>query len=150
MSIEFELDITDLRAGPGIERADLTLYGLDHSGPSYRILVYFNPPEERSEGTDAAGYVGAVSVLGHGGCAGEEGHCHPNEPVSVFDRRPAHQLVPATKTIVCTSAVTAALAAGDTLRVRLVPVVGSSPFVPADFDVDDAFSVTEVAIHAYQ
>jgi hypothetical protein len=148
MSIEFELDISDLRAAPDFARADLTLYGLDHSGPSYQILVYLNPPGE-SEDAESAGYAGAVSVFGHGGCAGEEDHCQPRGPITVFDRRPPHQLVPTAKNLICTEAVREALPTADTLRVRLVPVIGSSPFVPPDLDPDSVLSVTEVALHTY-
>ena len=44
MAITFELELPAGDARPELARADLTFYGLDHSGPSYQVRVFFNNP----------------------------------------------------------------------------------------------------------
>lgn len=151
MSIDFDLEIAELRAEPSFTRADLTLYGLLHSGPSYTLRIFFNAPDAgpATPCTEEAGYAGGVTLFGHGGCAGEDGHCHPRGPVTTFDRRPPHQLSPASKNVVCTAALRRALPAGDVLNVRVVPVLRPSPFVAPSTDPETVLAVSEVALHTY-
>lgn len=150
-TLDFDLDITELRGAAAFSRADLTLYGLLHSGPSYGLRIFFNAPDAGPDTatSEDAGYAGGVTLFGHGGCAGELGHCHPTGPVSTFDRRPPHQLEPATKNIICTAALLRALPAGDVLQVRIVPVLRPTPFLPTDTDAATVLSVAEIAIHTY-
>jgi tyrosinase len=154
MSTDVTLDVTGLREQTDFTRADLFLYGLDHSGPSYSIRVFLNAPDADRDTalTDEAGYAGSVTVFGHGGCFGEEGHCDPRGPVTVFDRRLPHQLEPATRVLICTDAVRRALGQRDQLQVRLVPLVRSSPFVTTEQREapDDLLTVAEVALRAYR
>ena len=44
MAITFELELPAGDDRPELARADLTFYGLDHSGPSYQVRVFFNNP----------------------------------------------------------------------------------------------------------
>lgn len=82
--------------------AQLVFYEVDHSGPSFEALAFLNAPEA-GPGTppsDDAGYAGSFTIFGHGGCSGEEGHCHvPEHQKDPFDLRPLHGLTPQTKLI---------------------------------------------------
>ena len=147
MSLSFDLDVSELSESPDFNLADLTLYGIDHSGPSYLIHVYFKP--EDLGGGSPLSRAGSVAIFGHGGCAGDEGHCHPVGPVTVFDRRPAHQLVRVAKNFTCTEALRRALTDGDLLRVRLEATARQSPLTREDIDADALLTITEVAIHTY-
>ena len=96
VAITFEIELPAGADQPEFARADLTFYGLDHSGPSYEVRVFFDHPDA---GPDTplsadAGFAGKYSVFGHGGCFGEEGHCEIRAPVSAFDRRQPHPLAP--------------------------------------------------------
>lgn len=150
-ALDFDLDVAELRATPSFTRADLTLYGLLHAGSSYVLRIFFHAPDAwpGTACSQEAGYAGGVTLFGHGGCAGEDGHCHPRGPVTTFDRRPPHQLAPATKNLICTEALRRALPAGDLLLVRIVPVLRTSPFVPPDAHANDVLTVPEIAIHTY-
>jgi hypothetical protein len=91
-----------------VSRADLVFYGVDHAGPSYEALIFLDNPgaTERTGRTGAQGFAGSFTVFGHGGCYGDEGHCHPDQGTrDEFDRRPPHPLTPQTKTVVCTDAL---------------------------------------------
>ena len=111
--------------GP-FRRADLELHGLDHSKASYEGRVFLNNSDASvSTPTDEAhGYVGSFFIFGHGGCAGEEGHCDVPSERRPFDRRMEHQLTSVSKRVVITDALKRALErAGDSLDVTIVPVV---------------------------
>lgn len=110
--------------------AQLIFYDVDHSGPSFRALAFFNAPEADVETPPepAAGYAGHFTIFGHGGCVGDEGHCRvPEVWKDPFDRRPLHALTPQTKTINVTEALKRACAdrdAGDGyLRVTVLPIM---------------------------
>src|SRR6266699_1925400 len=91
----------ELTAPPDEEpfyRADVVLYGIDHSGPSFEGRIFIDNPEAGASTPLEAehGYAGSFYVFGHGGCFGDVGHCDPPPgPVSPFDRRAPHQLTPA-------------------------------------------------------
>jgi tyrosinase len=89
------------------QRADLVLYGVDHSGPSFEARVFFNAPDANvSTARDDAAFAGSFTVFGHAGCAGDVGHCEvPTGPRDPFDRRPPHALTPQTKTVIVTDAL---------------------------------------------
>ena len=109
-------------------RADLEFRGVDHSGPSYEVRVFFDnrragakTPLDASEG-----YAGSFWVFGHGGCFGELGHCDiPTGPRGPFDKRPPHPLTPQFKTVIITDALKRVLQTSEakTLLVTVVSVV---------------------------
>jgi hypothetical protein len=152
MTITFEME---LPAGPGQPepaRADLTFYGLDHRGPSYEVRVFFNHPEA-GPGTPLtadAGFAGKFSVFGHGGCFGEQGHCDIRAPVSAFDRRQPHPLVPAVRILTVTDAIRDLLQRdARTVTVTAVPVVRPSPLAAAD-QAAGVLVIDQVALHTYE
>jgi hypothetical protein len=105
-------------------RADLVFYGVDHSGRSFEGLVFLNNPKAGPDTTRTLenGYAGSFKVFAHGGCFGDEGHCHiVQRPVDPYDLRPPHPLEPWTLTVIATEAI----AALDTteLTVTVVAVV---------------------------
>jgi hypothetical protein len=113
-------------AAEGLERADITVSGLDHGGLSYELRVFLgNPSADADTPLDGgAGYAGSIHVYGQGRpppTAGEDGDA----------RRPP-------RSILATDAVRAASAkanAGE-VSVTLVPVaVGGQE---ADVDLDAA------------
>jgi hypothetical protein len=92
--------------GRPFARADLLFYGLDHSGPSYEGLVFF---DARGVGGEAdathRAYVGSFFIFGHGGCFGDLGHCDIPTERDPFDLRPPHQLEPAVRILTVTDAL---------------------------------------------
>src|SRR5690242_4647634 len=126
MSVTVELDLP--AAGAKITRADLTFECVDHSGPSYEARVFLDWPTATVETpVDDPHYAGSFSVFGHGGCFGEEGHCQVRPAVTTFDRRPPHQLVPATRVLVCTESIRQLVEGGrSTVTVTAVAVVRAS------------------------
>ena len=63
--------------GTGFRRADLVFHGLDHSGLSYEVRIFFNRADATADTPKTAdqGYVRSFYLFGHGGCAGQPGHC---------------------------------------------------------------------------
>jgi len=122
----------------GFRRADLVLQGLDHSGPSYEVRIYFNRPDANAgtPRTPEDGYVRSFYMFGHGGCAGEPGHCDVPESRRPYDFRPQHQLTPATRWVTVTDAARRALSAGRELTVTAVPVVTTTRRARPDEDAD--------------
>jgi hypothetical protein len=113
--------------GAGFRRADLVFRDLDHSGPSYEVRIFFNRNDATADTAPSAdhGYIRSFYVFGHGGCAGQPGHCDVPESRRPYDFRPPHQLTPAARWITVTDAARRALAGGRELTVTLVPVVAS-------------------------
>ena len=117
------LRIPALEQGAEFARADLVFYGVDHSGRSHTVSIFFNNPDaDETTVPDADhGYVGRFTVFGHGGCFGGEGHCDVHARHSdAFDLRPPHPLIPITIAITVTDAVRR-LHASDVV-ITLVPV----------------------------
>ena len=106
--------------------AELIFYEVDHSGPSFEALVFLNNPEAGID-TDPgpeAGFAGSFTIFGHGGCAGDVGHCDvPEGPKEPFDSRPLHPLVGQTKTVDITHALKRLHGDADQLLVTVLPVV---------------------------
>jgi len=152
MAVTFEMELpagTDL---PAFSRADLTFYGLDHSGPSYQVRVFFNNPGAGPDTPLRAGegYVGGFAVFAHGGCFGDEGHCDVRGPVSPFDRRPPHQLVPIARALIVTGAIRELIARElSSVTVTAVPVVRPSALATAD-EAADVLTVDQVALHTFE
>ena len=47
-AVEFDLEMP-LAVDGSFYRADITFYGIDHGGPSFRVHVFFNAPGASSE-----------------------------------------------------------------------------------------------------
>ncbi len=145
----------DLELPPGdlpLARADLTFYGVDHSGPSFAVHVFFDHPDATTDTprTKENGYVGSFSVFGHGGCFGEEGHCDVRDPVTAFDRRPPHPLVPTTRVLIATDAVRRRTAGGaGSVHVTAVAQVRRSALADPEAAAD-VLVADQVALHVYQ
>src|SRR5690242_9484865 len=92
-------------------RADLEFHGVDHSRASFTVRLFFNQPDATVDTPADAdhGYAGAFHIFGHGGCAGEEGHCAVPTDRRPDDRRLPHQLTPVSKRVVVTEALRTAL-----------------------------------------
>ena len=84
-------------------RADIEFHGIDHSRASYEGRLFFDHPDAGPETPtdDDNRYAGSFWVFGHGGCAGDEGHCEVPVVYRPFDLRPEHQLTPTSKTRDC-------------------------------------------------
>jgi hypothetical protein len=151
MAISFDLELPAGEELPAIARADLTFYGLDHSGPSYEVRVFFDKPDANADTPlDDPSHAGSFSVFGHGGCFGDEGHCEVTRPVSAFDRRLPYQLAPATRVLICTAAVRQLVATGrGQATVTLVEVVRAAPLVDPDA-AREVLRVDQVALHTYE
>jgi tyrosinase len=152
VAITFEIELPVGEGQAELSRADLTFYGLDHSGPSYQVRVFFNNP---SAGPDTAlvageGFVGKFAVFAHGGCFGEEGHCDVRPPVSPFDRRQPHPLVPIARYLTVTDAVRDLIGRDErSVTVTAVPIVRPSALATAD-QVADVLTVDQVALHTFE
>ena len=94
-------------------RADLVFLGLEHSGPSAEVRIFFNAPQaDQSTPTTAdEGFAGFFSIFGHGGCFGDEGHCDMPERRPA-DLRPPYALTPITKHVTVTEPVRRLIADG--------------------------------------
>ena len=152
MAITFEMELPAGADLPEVSRADLTFYGLDHSGPSYQVRVFFNNPAAGPQTplTAGEGYVGAFAVFAHGGCFGDEGHCDVRGPVSAFDRRPPHQLVPIARALTVTGAIRDLIRRElNSVTVTAVPVVRPSALATAD-QAADVLTVDQVALHTFE
>lgn len=115
-------------------RADLIFYGVEHRGPSFEARIFFDfdgIPDEHTP-RDSEQFAGSFTVFGHGGCAGDVGHCDvPPGPLDLFDRRPPHQLVPQTKVVIVTDAL--GRLTGDEVVVSVI-AVGPSASGPVAID----------------
>jgi hypothetical protein len=105
------------------QRADLLFEEVDHSGASFEGRVFFDnlDADETTPLDDKHGYAGSFVIFGHGGCAGDEGHCEiPEHPDDVDDLRFPHPLHPADKPVVVTEALRRL--EGKTFTVTVIPV----------------------------
>lgn len=116
--------VTLTAPGEPYRRADLEFHGVDHSKASFEGRLFINNPEAGpGTPTDDPSYAGSFWVLGHGGCAGAEGHCEPPRERRPFDFRAEHQLTPMSKRVVVTGTLRALVQPGQTFSVRIVPYV---------------------------
>ena len=118
-----QLELPDAGEAP-FSRADLIFYGVDHSKDSFEARIFFNNPEadETTPLEAEHGYAGFFVIFGHGGCAGDEGHCDiPEDPDDTDDLRLPHPLHPATKPVIVTDALKAV--EEGSLTVTVVPVM---------------------------
>ena len=111
---------------PGFRRADLEVHRVDHGRASYEGRIFFDNPEASVETAKepASGYAGSYWVFGHGGCAGDAGHCEvPTGPSRPFDLRAEHALTPVTMRVIVTDAVRRLPPGKDAFSVTVVPVI---------------------------
>ncbi len=103
----------------GWKRADLEFEGVEHDGASFVVHVFLNNPDADAATPRTAGerYAGYLTVFAHGDCWGDAGHCDIPEPVSAFDRRPPHALIPFDATLEITEALSAL--PGDTREITV-------------------------------
>ncbi|HEY5989378.1 MAG TPA: hypothetical protein VIV12_23800 [Streptosporangiaceae bacterium] len=152
MAVTFEIELPSGADQPEFARADLTFYGLDHSGPSYEVRIFVNHPDAdpATPLTADAGFAGRFSVFGHGGCFGEAGHCEVRAPVSVFDRRQPHPLVPTVRTLTVTDAIRDLIQQDvRTATITAVPVVRPSPLATAE-QAAGVLVIDQVALHTFE
>lgn len=94
-------------------RADLILYGIDHSGPSFEARVFLDAPDaDHASGRADPACAGSLFVFGHGGCFGDAGHCDVVARDDPFDLRPPHALEPALRILTVTEPIRRLVAAG--------------------------------------
>jgi len=93
----------------GWQRADLEFEGVEHDGASFVMHVFLNNPDAdgTTPRTPEQHYAGYLTVFAHGECWGDVGHCDIPEPVSAFDQRPPHPLIPFDATLQITEALDA-------------------------------------------
>ena len=91
------------------QRADLEFEGVEHDGASFVMHIFLNNPDAdaATPRTAEQRYAGYLTVFAHGDCWGDVGHCDIPEPVSAFDRRPPHPLVPFDATLEISEALQA-------------------------------------------
>jgi hypothetical protein len=106
-------------------QADVVFYEVEHRGPSFKALVFLNAPEADVDTPleIESGFAGSFVIFGHGGCFGDEGHCHvPPGPRDPFDSRPPHGLTPQTKMVDVTEALKHPRCTGETLTITVLPI----------------------------
>jgi hypothetical protein len=115
---------TELRTAD-FYRADITFFGVDHSGATFEGRVFLNNPDadESTPRTAENGYAGSFYIFGHGGCWGDEGHCAVPKTRRPYDIRPPHPLTPAKASVIITDALRRAIAQGPDISITVVPVV---------------------------
>jgi len=102
--------------------AQLVFYDVDHSGASFTAPVFLDASDVGAATPldPEAGFAGSFVIFGHGGCAGDLGHCDvPEKRKDPFDNRPLHPLTPQTKTVDITRALKRLLDAGPVEELRV-------------------------------
>jgi tyrosinase len=137
MTATIELPYPPHETPEDFSRADLEFRGVDHAGPSYEGRLYLNNRDANPDsGHDPdAGYAGSFFVFGHGGCAGEAGHCDPaQQNRGPYDLRLPHALRPQFKTVVVTEPLRRLMRAADAeiFTLTIVAIVDES--APAPFE----------------
>jgi len=133
-------------------RADLEFHSVDHSKASFEGRLFINNPDAGPDTpTSHESYVGSFWVFGHGGCAGDEGHCEPPAERRPFDFRAEYQLTRVSKRVVVTDKLRELVGQGQAFSVRIVPYVrpGNAERLPANL-VTDMLQFDQVALLTYQ
>ncbi len=118
------IDLPIVEGQPSFTRADLIFDGVDHSNESFEARIFFNnrDADEHTPTEPEHGYAGRFVIFGHGGCAGDEGHCDiPADQNASDDLRLPHPLTPATKPVIVTEALR--LLSEARVSVTVVPVL---------------------------
>jgi len=134
------------------KRADLEFHGLDHSKASFEGRLFINNPDAGPETpTTDESYVGSFWIFGHGGCAGDEGHCEPPPVSRPFDFRAEHQLTPMSKRVIVTDKLNELVGPGQVFSVRIVPYVRPENAEPLPENlVTDLLHFDTAALLTYQ
>lgn len=152
------LEIPDPESKGGVSRLDLQVFGVGHRDGSYEVRVFLDQPEAdiQTPPDEQHGYAGSYHVFGHGGCIGDDMHCHvPEGPQNRYDVRPSHQLTPQTRVVEVTRSwrrlAESSWAREDEPRVRvtLVPVNGVMANQPRTLDASELFVIDRIALVAY-
>ena len=133
-------------------RADLEFHSVDHSKASFEGRLFINNPDAGPDTpTDHESYVGSFWVFGHGGCAGDEGHCEPPAERRPFDFRAEHQLTRVSKRVMVTEKLRELVGQGQAFSVRIVPYVRpeNAERLPENL-VTDMLQFDQVALLTYQ
>lgn len=111
--------------GLQFNRADIEVFGVDQSGPSFEARVFLNNPAATLETplTPESGYAGSFHVYGYGVWPADVGKSSAERAADAAAIR-----APIKKTIIATEAVRAAATEGREITVTVVPVYpGQSP-----------------------
>jgi tyrosinase len=146
------LTVTLTAPGESYYRADLEFHGVDHSKASFEGRLFINQPDAGPDTpTSIDSYAGSFWIFGHGGCAGDEGHCEPVTERRAFDFRPEHQLTTVSKRVMITGKLRALVQPGEQFTVRIVPYVRPelAERLPVNL-VTDMLQLDRVDLLAYQ
>jgi hypothetical protein len=135
----------------GAKRIDIELHNVDHAGASYEGRIYVNNPDaDENTGYEDESYAGSFHIFGHGGCLGDPGHCEVKER-RPYDPRPAHQLTPAKKVVICDDQGRRAIATSDRCTITVVPVVEPLPYEDVDpKHIEEPLEIGYIRIVAYR
>lgn len=135
------------------QRADLELYGVDPSGPSYEGRVFLNTPDaDETTPLDDPGYIGSFFIFGKGNCWGEEGHCDPPTSRRAYDKRLPHPMAPDRIRLSIPEGKLGDVIARTSdgmLTMSVVPVVPNTAGY-AGLDLDNIFKVKRISIITYR
>lgn len=107
-------------------RADVELYGVDHSGMSYEGRIFLNNTNANQETPKNIdnGYAGSFYIFGHGGkCFGDIGHCTVPAHQRRFDHRRSHPLTPIYTRVIVTETLEKIAKTTNQITISIVPVV---------------------------
>jgi tyrosinase len=98
--ISAPVPLTAAQAAGSFRRAELVFYDVDARHASFTARAFLQAPGDVDLSPDRQdGYAGFFAIFGHGGCAGDEGHCEIPESRDPFDLGPPHPLTPQVKLI---------------------------------------------------
>jgi tyrosinase len=128
------------------KRADIEIYGIDHSGSSYEGRVFLNNPDANhsTSKTRAKGYAGSFYIFGHGGCYGDVGHCEIHGDRRSYDYRPSHPLTPAYKRIIATDIIRQLGKKTSEFTITIVPVLAKGTII-----TDEVVKFERISIITY-
>lgn len=139
-------------------RADLIFDGIGHREASYEVRVFLNNPKASAETPRKPenGYAGKFIVFGHGGCAGDEGHCDihgaPTEmtAAAIAVARP-HPMTPMTQVITITERLKDILSSsGEGLRTVTMVPIKAMPDRVASGPAKGVLSYKRVSLQTYR
>lgn len=107
--ISAPIPLTAAQAAGSFRRADLVFYDVDARHASFTARVFLQAPggDVDLSPDRRDGYAGFFAIFGHGGCAGDEGHCEIPQTRDPFDLGPPHPLTPQVKLVEVTDSLKA-------------------------------------------
>jgi hypothetical protein len=126
--------------GLNFDRADIEIYGIDQSGPSFEGRIFLNNPKATAETppTVENGYAGSFHVYGYGIWPDDVGKDRATREAESRNKIRA----PIVKTVIATDAIRVATARSPEVTVTVVPVYSGNP----PRDAGDALKLEEVRI----